>query len=99
MPFFRKIKPIEARHFDPVGDPDGAREVMEWAGLEWAPSTIPGVPSLDAIVPTLEDGPEAQVRHYISAGYWVIKNPGGEFYGIRPDIMADTYEEVEPPTL
>jgi hypothetical protein len=29
----------------------------------------------------------------------VIKNPGGEFYGIRPDIMADTYEEVEPPTL
>jgi hypothetical protein len=94
MPLFQKIKPIEARRFDPLRDYRGAVAVLEWAGARWV-TPINQLPNTyAAVLSTLEDGPDAQVPHYIEPGDWVARNPGGEFYAIKPSVMAETYEEV-----
>jgi hypothetical protein len=39
-------------------------------------------------VDTLEGG------HIVCPGDWIIKGVKGEFYACKPDIFAETYEEV-----
>ncbi len=34
-------------------------------------------------------------RHVASKGDWIIKGVKGEFYPIKPDIFAETYEAAE----
>lgn len=50
------------------------------------------------LVPTLEDGPKQEAKHYGSLGDWIIKGVKGEFYPCKPDIFAATYEAVEDET-
>ena len=33
--------------------------------------------------------------HVIAPGYWIIKGVKGEYYGVRPDIFAATYEPAQ----
>jgi hypothetical protein len=48
------------------------------------------------LVPTLEDGPNGEAKHYASLGDWIIRGIKGELYPCKPDIFAATYDEVEP---
>jgi hypothetical protein len=94
MPMFRKVALIEARHFDPEHDYVSALEVMRWAGMRWAAGDQLRPGNYDAIIPTLEDGPAGQVAHYVNPGDWIAKGGAGEFWAIKPDIFAATYEQV-----
>jgi hypothetical protein len=96
VPFFRKITPIEARHFDPEHDYVSALEVMRWAGMRWAVRPV-RPDNYAAIIPTLEDGPAAQVPHYVNPGDWIARGDGGEFWPIKPGRFAATYELIEEP--
>lgn len=42
-------------------------------------------------VDTLEGG------HIVCPGDWVVTGPRGENYPVKPDIFAETYQEVETP--
>lgn len=93
MPIFRKIATIEARQFDPDNDYSAAVEVMEWASMRWAyPDDLRKTKA--AIIPTLEDGPNGEAKHWVQPGDWIAKGSAGEFYAIKPDIFAKTYEQV-----
>ena len=46
-------------------------------------------PSEYGWVPTLEGG------HVVTPGDWIITGVRGEHYPCKPDIFAETYEEVE----
>jgi hypothetical protein len=94
MPMFRKIVPTEARHFDPEHDYVSALEVMRWAGMRWAAGDQVRPGNYDAIIPTLEDGPDAQVPHYANPGDWIARGTSGEFYPIKPDVLAASYEQI-----
>jgi hypothetical protein len=96
VPLFRKITPIEARQFDPEHDYVSALEVMRWAGMRWAAGDQVRPGNYDAIIPTLEDGPEQQqVPHYANPGDWIARGDGGEFWPIKPGRFAATYELIE----
>ena len=86
---FRK-KPVEieaVRFFR-----GNAEEVAAWCGGRYRrgqskPSDPDDFPEwLD--IPTLENVMKA------SLGDWVIRGVRGEFYPCKPDIFAETYEEV-----
>jgi len=53
---------------------------------------------LDAVgyadIQTLEDGPDAQVKHVATEGDYIIKGVQGEFYPIKPNIFKLTYDEI-----
>ena len=49
----------------------------------------------EAEIITLEDGIKSQVAHVATEGDWIIKGIQGEFYPVKPDIFAETYELVE----
>ena len=88
MPNFRKIPVvIEARLFDPSTDLVEAVAALEWCGAKDGPNG--GI-----VIPTPEDGPDAQVAHYVTPGDWIIRGVSGEFYPCKPDIFAKTYEQV-----
>lgn len=85
MPMFRK-KPvtIEARQFTDFGD--GIHDLLAWCG---------GMGSRDALgriieIETLEGTMLAR------PGDWIIKGVKGEFYPIKNEIFAATYEAVQP---
>jgi hypothetical protein len=86
---YRKTALIEARQFDPTTDLAEALRVLEWCGAVDGPQGI--------MIPTLEDGPNGQVPHYIQEGDWIAKGGAGEFWAINPDRFADTYELAEEP--
>ena len=44
---------------------------------------------------TLEDGVDGRAKHVASIGDYIIKGVNGEFYPIKADIFAKTYEKVE----
>lgn len=48
----------------------------------------------EAQIMTLEDGKGLVVKHIADEGDWIIKGVAGEFYPCKPDIFAQTYEEV-----
>lgn len=44
--------------------------------------------------------PESTVAPFeVTLGDWVLKGPKGEFYACKPDVFAQTYEEVLPPVV
>ncbi len=80
----------ERLRVEQIPEGDGtAREdgVCRYCGLEM---------SLHGWVDTLEGG------HIVCPGDWIIKGVKGEFYACKPDVFAETYEEVDgdgmPPT-
>lgn len=81
MPRFRK-KPVEVEAVQFTGD--NADEIGRFAGL------AAGVFGRDhhLQIKTLEG------NMTVSPGDWVIRGVKGEFYPCKPDIFAETYEEV-----
>jgi hypothetical protein len=71
-------------------------EVVQWTGnnldeiLSFCPTAKPDANNV--IIPTLEDGPDAQAVHVASKGDYIIKGVQGEFYPCKPDIFEETYE-------
>ena len=88
MPFFRKIATIEARQFNPADDFLAAMDALEWCGATNGPD------GYGIVIPTLEDGPDQQVPHYVTEGASIARGSAGEFYPIKPDIFAATYVQV-----
>jgi hypothetical protein len=95
--FVRRPVVLEASPWHRVGDHDAvtplrveqipeedgaAREdgVCRYCGREMA---------VHGWVNTLEGG------HIVCPGDWIIKGVKGEFYACKPDVFAETYEEVE----
>jgi len=63
--------------------------VGERAIVDWSDGKVKIDPvSLDMLIITWEGTMRA------SKGDWIIKGVKGEFYPCKPDIFADTYEEV-----
>lgn len=47
-------------------------------------------PYIELTIPTLEGD------HIASHGDWIVKGVAGEFYPVKPDIFAQTYEPASP---
>ena len=45
----------------------------------------------EAVIKTLEDGANGQVKHIATEGDYIIKGVQGEFYPCKPDIFDLTY--------
>jgi len=95
MPFFRK-KPvvIEAQQLGSYGTPASEWDaIAAWAGghrdvvRDGAGRALRDC----LIIPTLEGD------HRAEAGDWIVKGVKGEFYPVKPDIFAATYEPVGVP--
>jgi hypothetical protein len=43
----------------------------------------------------LEDGHDRRVKHVASVGDFIVRGVQGEFYAVKPDIFAATYEPAE----
>lgn len=84
---FRK-KPIivEAMQFD--GSPESIVALYRWSGdvIGWSQ---PGGQVQDAFVVTMEG------EMAFDTGCWIVKGVQGEFYPIKSDIFAETYEPEE----
>jgi len=79
-------------------------DAIQWTGynvselLEWgAPISthIEGetLPNNELIVKTLEDGSKGQVAHIASVGDWIVRGVLGEYYAIKPNALAELYDE------
>lgn len=82
----KKPLPIEARQL--LGSEDGqtGRDLADWCG-----GSVGGLfAEPKVLVPTLEGGLTARV------GDWIVKGPRGEFWPVKGDIFADTYDECPP---
>jgi hypothetical protein len=62
----------------------GERAIVDWSDGKVKIDPV----SLDMLIITWEGTMRA------SKGDWIIKGVKGEFYPCKPDIFADTYEEV-----
>lgn len=100
MPIFRK-KPVEIEAVlllekcfsnDPLAATEAKLEFEEvlnkftdgaYKDWRWKGGDHRGI-----IIPTLEG------EHLASPGDWIIKGIAGEFYPCKPDIFANSYEEV-----
>ncbi len=82
-------------------------DAIQWTGENWeeihsfardsgGASLLEGpYPNGEVRVKTLEDGTgELQVSHVASRGDWIVKGVRGEFYAVKPDIFAATYERA-----
>jgi len=87
MPLFRK-KPvvIEARQTN--GSPKSNRDIIDWTRGTRTPASMDtnaeGARQLS--IATLEGS------HWVSPGDWVVCGVAGEFYPVKPEIFAATYE-------
>lgn len=80
--YVKKPIQIEARQID-TNDYDGLCELVQWCGgraIAWDGHVI----AIDTLEGTMEGG----------HGDWIIKGVKGEFYFCKPDIFAETYDEV-----
>ena len=79
MKFRKKPVVIEAKQITL----DSALDVAQWClGLV-------KVNPLRVVIPTLEGNMIGSLED------WIIKGTAGEFYPIKPDILAQTYEKIE----
>jgi hypothetical protein len=90
MTTYRK-KPIEIEAVQLL--PDNRDAVAEWCGGHYSPDRVWAMagaarPAYALLVKTLEGAMSAQF------GDWIIQGVQGEFYPCKPDIFAQTYEEV-----
>jgi len=88
---FRK-KPVEVQAMQLDGTLKSAEAVLAWAdplthGRTFA---VPGkgTDRWTVVIETLEGAIAA------GPGDWVIKSAQGEFHSCRPDVFAETYDEV-----
>lgn len=83
MKFRKKPVVIEARQWD--GSRESQSDIVKW-GDGHISGWFDGVYYLS--IGTLEGAMRADV------GDWIVKGVQGEFYPVKPDIFAATYEEV-----
>lgn len=85
---FRKLPiPVEARQVPPSEDGASGLDLAAWCG-----GSVSGTYDEPKIfVPTLEGDLVARV------GDWIVKGPRGEFWPVKGDIFAETYEPVTEP--
>lgn len=72
-------------------------EAVQWTGSnvdEIARFMLP-YPRFQCIEPDKLVIPTLEGDHTANAGDWIIKGIANEFYPIKPDIFAATYEPVE----
>jgi len=100
--FVKRPVMVEAQRWD--GSPESAHEIMEWAasfGMVTPPEHPDDTPrgavsvrfSGDVAylsVVTLEGTMRA------TPGDWVVRGVRGEFYPVKPDIFAETYDPLPP---
>jgi len=86
---FRK-KPVVIEAIQYTGTPDSNREIIDFCLGSKTPALLN---DKRLIIATLEGD------HTVSVGDFVIKGVQGEFYPCKPDIFAQTYEEVVDPEL
>lgn len=84
---YKKTATIDAVQWD--GTEASTNQILDWAAshgvlIEWKGSVL----SRKLLIPTLEGPMHASVGDFIAKG---IKD---EFWAIKPDVMAATYEEV-----
>lgn len=84
MPTKYTKKPVTIDAMQYTGD--NAADIMAWLGLEHT-----FVQNGELVIPTLEDGSDAQVKHMASVGDYIIRGVLGEFYPCKPDIFEMTY--------
>ena len=86
-----KKKPVVIEAIQFKGTPESAANLFEVFDIPMA-KFIPSATSLEVgflAIPTLEGVMTAERND------WIIKGVRGEFYPCKPDIFAETYEEVE----
>jgi hypothetical protein len=89
----KKPGEIEARVFSGTAELIDVYELAEWCGGTFKHDTHPGQEhktyywSIE--IPTLEGVMRATI------GDFIIRGVQGEFYPCKPDIFAQTYEEVQ----
>lgn len=95
---FRK-KPVEIQSMQWDGTAEGATPIIDWILGQGGSATYhcahdiggrcPGTASMHTIgIRTLEGTMQARQDD------WIIRGVQGEFYPCKPDIFAQTYEEV-----
>jgi hypothetical protein len=91
MAKFRK-KPVvvEARKFETNNEPDSVNinGLVLWMN-QGSPIMRAWHNGTDIYIETLEGQMKATV------GDWIVRGISGEFYSVKPDIFAATYEPVE----
>lgn len=94
MKFRKKAVVIDAELWD--GTPESWNAIQDMGCIPTQDETCS---MYEMIIPTLEDGSKAQVKHIATLGDYIIKGVQGEFYPCKPDIFALTYEvaSVLPP--
>lgn len=83
----RKL-PVEISAIQFLGGVDAAVKIIQWAGgkalMRWVGGDAASPEAL--VISTLEGEMRAEV------GDWVLEGAHGEFYPVKPNIFADTYE-------
>jgi hypothetical protein len=82
--FVRRSDVVEAAWYDGLN----AAGLAAW-GVDVRPTDTDG----EIIVGTVEDG--NSVEHVVSVGDYIVRGVAGEFYPVKPDIFALTYEWVK----
>lgn len=82
MAFYRK-RPIVVAAHQYTGTPASLAEISEWI-----PKSILRLNTTNKVVKI--QTPEGVMT--VSVGDWVVRGIKGEFYPVKPDIFADTYE-------
>lgn len=90
MPKFRK-KPVVIHAEQLPAGIDTPEKARAWSRIaQWCGSDV----TVDALGPCiLIDTLEGQMR--AEPGNWVVRGVQGEFYPVKPDIFAATYEAVD----
>ena len=84
MKYRKRPVEIEAVQYLPgESDDELARHLDGCEGWQMASTEEPGI-----IIPTLEGD------HRADPGDWIVRGVKGEFYPVKPDIFAATYEPV-----
>lgn len=92
---FRK-KPVEIEAMQWDGTAEGATPIIDWMLAADGTATYWGPGEWDHEAPNaaylMIETPEGNML--TSPGDWIIRGVAGEFYPIKADILAATYEEV-----
>jgi len=79
MKFRKKPVIIDAMQYDGEVNPEI---------IKFCPTITIDLEKIEIFIPTLE----GNMR--VSKGDWIIKGVKGEFYPVKPDVFAETYEKV-----
>ncbi len=90
MAKFRK-RPVVIEAVRSTGTPESNRKIIDWTRGTKTPAYMDtdGKGKNRLSINTLEGA------HWVSPGDWIVKGVAGEFYPVKPEIFAQTYEAVD----